>query len=401
MRWKQIQAILYPEPDSPKNPAIVIPACFHSTFPDDCQIAWGEKVILPWIHKHFLDMYGRNMSGNYPEGQVLPNYYNSYPNSFGPIRNNIEKFLYPALLILAVIGSLPCIVILLKFSHSVWSTCLYLAILLFVNLVKLFLHCGNDWYYALHEKDIFIELQVTSNSICKVSSFLTGFALYMASWTMVASVIELLIMVRFPSRLYQMCTRDRANSVVLLITVLLTFINLHYFWTWALTMPEDMMEFKDAGPVCHTNKLDQTSEDFNDNIAPVINFLLVKLIPCIIVCVCLIIVIITNYKRRKQLNDETESLLGKYFMDPSAMFEMQKVTIAIAIWFLLVHSYGIVIDLVSKFTDLPYNVLDVLDFAQHFLRYLFYSLEPWLFFLLSKKVRYVIDTILQNHFLEN
>ena len=338
------------------------------------------------------------MTESYPDDYLLPDYPLDYPDpAYWHTKTEIQKILYPILLVLAVLGAVPCIIILFKFSYSVWSTSLYLAILIFCDILLLFMHCGGAWYFAMYRISITTELLSMSDAVCKVLSFVMNFVRHMSSWSMTAAAIELVIMVRFPAKLYKMCTREKANSVVLLMTVLLTFINLHYFWTWEVTQPGDMtgVEYPIDQPLCHMNKLDKGSEEFTTNVAPVIDFCVKYLIPVLVTTICVFIIILTKLEKPgHHPKEDSDSLLGKYFMDTSAMQEMQLVTFVICVWFAIAEGYALIIDLLYKFINfdhIDYLILDSLQFCKNLLDFLFYSLKPWIFFLLSRRVRQSID----------
>ena len=215
-----------------------------------------------------------------------------------------------------------------KYSRNVWSTCLYMAIILGMDLIKLYVECGNDWYQKIHDdlENLSVEILLISNAVCKVYTFLYNLIIHSSSWLTVAVGIEMMISMRFPLRIYKMCTRDRAMSVILLILVLLISLNLHFFWTFGLTIPGDDVSIQ----ILLCTYINELSNDFRDYIWPLIDFFIADLIPLLILSVCVIITVPSIINKQHKA-EELDNLLQKYFLDTKALHEMKKSILVITL----------------------------------------------------------------------
>ena len=49
--WKDINLILYPDPELTRLPPVIIPQCQWKLFERSCEKVWAKQVILPWLQQ--------------------------------------------------------------------------------------------------------------------------------------------------------------------------------------------------------------------------------------------------------------------------------------------------------------------------------------------------------------
>lgn len=75
-------------------------------------------------------------------------------------------------------------------SHEVLSTCVYLLALGFMDLIVLYVHCGNTWLTSLTGFDLNLVLMNYSEVICKAYPFALDFVRQMARWLIAATATD-------------------------------------------------------------------------------------------------------------------------------------------------------------------------------------------------------------------
>ncbi|KAH3840072.1 hypothetical protein DPMN_113514 [Dreissena polymorpha] len=111
----------------------------------------------------------------------------------------VEKFMhyfyvivFPYVLLFGTVGNCLSIVLMRRYSGSVWSTCGYMPFVCFMELIKLYVECGNDWLKKLYnnEYNLSEQILIMSNSVCKVYSFVFYLIVQEKERIMVAVAIE-------------------------------------------------------------------------------------------------------------------------------------------------------------------------------------------------------------------
>ncbi|KAH3840067.1 hypothetical protein DPMN_113509, partial [Dreissena polymorpha] len=161
-----------------------------------------------------------------------------------PVENFMHYFyiiVFPYFLLFGTVGNCLSIVLMRRYSGSVWSTCGYMPFVCLIDLIKLYVECGNDWLKKLYNDEYNLSEQILdmSNSVCKVYSFVYHLIVQEKEWIMVAVAIETAIASKRPTLIYRMCSRERGNAIMLFISVMLISLNLHFFWTYGLVKPGD------------------------------------------------------------------------------------------------------------------------------------------------------------------
>ena len=303
------------------------------------------------------------------------------------------KYLYiivfPYFLLLGTIGNLISLLLMKKYSRNVWSTCLYMAILLPMDTLKLYVECGNDWYKKIHDdlENLSVQILLISNAVCKVYTFVYNLVIHESVWLMIAAAIEMTISMRSPLRIYKMCTRERATSVILLISVLLISLNLHFFWTFGLTIPGDDPSIR----ILLCTYINELSNDFRDYIWPLIDFFIADLFPLLILTICVILTV-PGINKKKNKSTELDKLLQKYFLDTKALYELK-----LALFFVIICNAFILLCRVAEngilymadkdVLELEYQEVDLIKGIFRTLYYIYLSHKIFIFCLFCSKFR--------------
>ena len=302
------------------------------------------------------------------------------------------KYLYiivfPYFLLLGTVGNLISLILMRSYSRNVWSTCLYMAILLPMDTIKLYVECGNDWYNKIHEDivNLSAEILLISNAVCKVYTFVYNLIIHESVWFMIAAAIEMTISMRTPLKIYKMCTRDRATSNILLISVLLISLNLHFFWTFGLTIPGDDPNIR----IILCTYINELSNNFRDYIWPLIDFFIADLFPLLILTICVILTV-PSIKNKGNKSEELNDLLQKYFLDTKALHELKLAMFVVIICnaFVLlcrVVEYGIM-NVSNDVIDLEFQQIKLIKGIFRTIYYIYLSHKIFIFSLFCSKFR--------------
>ncbi|KAK7505692.1 hypothetical protein BaRGS_00002963 [Batillaria attramentaria] len=247
----------------------------------------------------------------------------------------LQTFLYPFLLLLGTVGNLVSMVILRQLSIHAWSSCLYLSVLCPVDLAVLYIRCGSPWLTIIFGVNPSLKLMNSSDAMCKTMVFVTDLFLQMWPWLMVALAIELMIATRFPLKTYHMCTRERARAIVLLITILLVCLNLHFFWTWSV--PTDQ----------GCRYTDEFALEFQNEIWPAITMMVKCVLPLLAAGICFSISVISLIRGGRAAHSSYEPILKKYFLDLQALKQLKHVALILTLLFLIVKTYELGMEVLS------------------------------------------------------
>lgn len=238
----------------------------------------------------------------------------------------------PTVIALGTLGNLLSAFILFKLCQKVLSTCLYLFVVTFIDLIVLYVKAGNDWVLHLTQYNVQRVAMFSSNSICKIFPFVTNFALHLGIWLLVAMATETTIVTLQRDKLLRACVVERARAVILLIIVLLVCINAHCFWTFALQadeksgLPEDI--------ICTNARQGHVNETFRRIVWPVIDMVVSNLFPFFTIFACTVI-IITRRVRGKNFTREEQNVWKSYKLDAAAAKDFQTSILVLCIFYLV------------------------------------------------------------------
>ncbi|XP_046544180.1 uncharacterized protein LOC124254303 isoform X2 [Haliotis rubra] len=292
-----------------------------------------------------LDSPGTNVSG-------MADYYDYpgslYENPCGKdflnqselkVSNIIQRYIFPIILFIGTVGNLTSIRYLHNLSVNVWSTCLYLTVLSLIDLVTLYVDCGNKWFKIVSGINLSVKISETSGAVCKVYPFIFQFFLHLSPWIVVSTSVELTIASKFPHLTYKMCTRERAKAVMLLTTVLLLCLNMPYFWTYGLVKYAETPD--NVITVCVY--IEEFSEYFRDTIWPFINLAVGHIAPLLVVTACFFITISSYLKS----DSACKVKLEKYFMDLKSLQQLKVTFIIICLFYVIVVTMKILLVIVN------------------------------------------------------
>ena len=246
----------------------------------------------------------------------------------------IYVYVSPFLLLLGTIGNLFSLTVMLRLSQQVFSSCVYLAILASVDLVVLYMRCGNDWLKNAVQVDLSNMLMVTSQSICQVYPFVFNFIFHLSKWMLVSLAIEGFIATKYPERVQAMCTLSRAKAVSLLLTVLLVCVNIHYFWSYKLNELKDSEHHN--GFLCTFAKHGhQYSEEFQEIIWPILDLLIGEVVPYCVVIACGSIMFVQMVKGKHKGDKQHQQWRKRYQLNSGAMDELKVTVLVVCVFYLL------------------------------------------------------------------
>ncbi|CAC5412347.1 unnamed protein product [Mytilus coruscus] len=190
-------------------------------------------------------------------------------NVYDKIENGLSRYLYVVFLLVGTFGNLSCVYGLSQYCRTAWSVCFYLVLSMLFGLIELYIYCGNLWFLSLTDKNLTLEINILSNAVCKVYNFVTTVLLYFNSWVMVAISVETMITIVYPHRCIKCVQLNEQGQLYFLITVLVVCLNLHYFWTIGLSLPETNPDVDHR--MCHNNYQPQLSDEIT-LIVPLLEF---------------------------------------------------------------------------------------------------------------------------------
>lgn len=274
---------------------------------------------------------------DYYDEEYLWNFYEDYFGVSFPekdIANKIYLYISPLLLLLGTLGNIFSVIVLRKLSRKVMSTCLYLAVLSIVDLIVLYTRCGNDWLTNVSKIDLSNRLMVYSESICKVYPFVFNFIVHLSRWLIVAMTIEAFIAIKYPPKMSHMCTEERARAVILLLTVLLVCVNLHFFWSYELVGLNELA--LPPGLFCTFAKHGhQHSEEFQEIIWPIMDLMVAEILPYVTVITCCIIMAVQIARGRHHGDKHHQAWQRKFMLDSNAIEQLKLTYLVICLVFFL------------------------------------------------------------------
>ena len=270
----------------------------------------------------------------------------------------IYIYVSPFLLLLGTVGNLLSLVVMYRLSHQVLSTCIYFCLLSIVDLLVLYTRCGNEWLANITNFDLSNVLMVSSESVCKVYPFVFNFIFHLSKWLMVCVAIEGFISTRYPHKADKMCNLSRAKAVVLLLTVILVCVNIHYFWSFELIFVKELHD-PNAFFCTFAKHGHQQSEFFQIAIWPVLDLLIAEILPFIIVIICGTIMLVQIVKGKHRGDLEHQQWRLRYKLNSYAIDQLQITILTVIIHFLILtlpkFIYVIFNYIVNKYALIDYS----------------------------------------------
>ena len=160
----------------------------------------------------------------------------------------------PLLLVSATVGNLLAFIVMRRLYHEVHAHCVYLAIAAVLDTVILYIRCGNEWLKSVtpDERDVSFDIMHSSTVACKTYTFAMDFVNKLNYWLLVCLAVETYVSTRRAAseatsaassagtcKTTISAALSRTRAIILLVIVLLSCLNVHYFWTWDKVAPMD------------------------------------------------------------------------------------------------------------------------------------------------------------------
>lgn len=314
-------------------------------------------------------------------------------------------YVSPWLLFFGTLGNVLSYIIMHKMSSHVWSTCLYMSVIPMVDLVILYVECGNNWIIRLSKSTINISqfLVVSSNAVCKVYTFLFNFILHLSAWLIVAMLGECVLSVRFTRQTPRLCTREHTRAVILLITVLLICVNIQYFWTYGVIRGDPKFHLA----LC--TYIREWAEFFGGTIWPTINTTIGHLLPILVTLILCLIISLTYVRmvlspKFRRFQDARNEALYQQMLDPIAFQEFQGTILAVGFAYLLLMSPQLCLFIyryiLFNCIQIEYTMkldaqLQLFAAICHMLRYIFLSIKFAIYYISSRRFQREFRQIVQ------
>ena len=268
-----------------------------------------------------------------------------------------------------------------------------------MDTIVLLVRCGDDFLQEFDKIELNRQLLVFSDSTCRVYPFVFNFIFHLDRWLLVAVAIEGVLSVKYPNKVEKFCSLDRARAVILLLTVILVTVNLHYFWSFSLE-PLDY-----SGKKCDFPSYGhQHSEEFQEIIWPIMEILVSEIFPRTAAFACAIIMAVKIYKGHHVGSKEHQAWQAKFTLDSRAIDQLKVLIMVVSFIFvfLTLPKFGYlifryleengVIDIVNDtgFVDSSANVDALVHAIFSNLDYMFFSLKFFVYIAVSRRFRYRI-----------
>ena len=141
------------------------------------------------------------------------------------------KFGSPILIVLGTVGNFLAVVTLQsRLFKSSTSTSFILTILALCEILIMYMSLLRTYLDAVYG----IKIRSYSMFGCKFHTFLTYLSRQLASWTLVLLTVERFISVHFPFKCKQLCSRKRIVLAWLVIALVLSACDFHFFFSVAI-----------------------------------------------------------------------------------------------------------------------------------------------------------------------
>ena len=276
---------------------------------------------------------------------------------------------------------------------------MYLAVLAVTDTIILIFGCGDDWLKEFNKMEVNNQVLIFSDSTCRVYPFIYNFIFHLNRWLIVCLAVEGLISVKYPNKVEKFCSLDRARAIILLLTVILVTINIHYFWSFHLEKFAETANL--PGKVCYfPTYSNQHSEEFQKVIWPVLEVLVSEILPRTAVFGCAVIMAVKIAKGDYVGSKEHQAWQAKFTLDSQAINQLKVLVMVVSFVyvFFTLPKFGY---LIFKYLE-ENNVIDIVEdseFEISFLRealvhaivsnldYMYLALKFLVYFSVSRRFR--------------
>ena len=270
-----------------------------------------------------------------------------------------------------------------------------------MDTIILIVRCGDDWLQEFDKIELNNRVLVFSDSTCRVYPFVFNFIFHLDRWLIVTLAVEGVLSVKYPNKVERFCSLDRARAVILLLTVLLVTVNLHYFWSFHLEKYSDSVVGFDSQKCDFPSYGNQHSEEFQEVIWPIIEILVSEILPRTVVFICALVMAIKIIRGHHVGSEEHQAWQAKFTLDSLAIDQLKVLimTISFLFVFLTLPKFGY---LIFKYLE-ENSVLDIVgdsEFEASFridamihaivsnADYMFHSMKFFIYIAVSRRFRY-------------
>lgn len=289
------------------------------------------------------DFYG------YDDYEGYFNYYSDYLYEYLPETSAalfISRYMLPLLLLFGTFGNPLAFIAMYRLSREVSSACVYLAVLAVVDILVLYRRCGNDWLVQITGTDLSQKVLSYSSTTCKVFSFVWSFVDHLSTWLTVTVAVEGFSITMWPNRLAKMGTRCKAKDIIILLTVLLTLHNVHYFWSFDLVVL-DILGPNTAFCTFSDANFDNTYIDAFRNAWPLMNLLVGDVVPYLVVLICGMMMLVRIGRGRHRGNARHQAWRARYVMDPAALDQIALLCLILSLSYLVLVLPKVIFSIVT------------------------------------------------------
>lgn len=291
------------------------------------------------------------------------------------LMTDVSKYLWivlsPILFVVGVTGNLLTIGVLKRIKFHKKPPYFFLFVLALSDIMVLCVGLSRYWI----RETFLVDVRTLSNFGCKVNLFCIYWSMQVSSWILVCVVLERCIKTNFPLRYPRLVTMPRCIMLVLFLTVFLSGVDLHYFWT--------------NGLISEDSEIDCTSLtvgyfNFEEFIFTYVDFCVLSAIPFLLMIgmnMFIIRVIRRSREFRKSTvrNKSTNKKLKKFDVKLTRMLVSTSVyfllaTLPISIYF-IVDSYQTDLDnRDSAKMDVVWTVSYLVQFSNYTINFFLYNL---------------------------
>ncbi|KAK2151997.1 hypothetical protein LSH36_342g00000 [Paralvinella palmiformis] len=206
----------------------------------------------------------------------------------------------PVQLLIGFVGNALCVYVSYVAVDVITPIAAYAAILASVDSAILIVDVGSEWLTLVFDADLNRDVISRSDTTCKTFYFVRHFLLHLASWLMVCVAIELLRLTR-NRKLLNYFRGERIVDTFVLLLVVLSTLNVHYFWTYGVSSVQFKLSTSDgaSGALCTfvAKNLQGYYEDEScQHILDQLHWVIADIVPIVIVTVSLVLIRHTRAK---------------------------------------------------------------------------------------------------------
>ena len=238
---------------------------------------------------NFTEVLNRTNDTGDVENLTMPGAHEE-TNHLEQLTYNIRIVVLPILCAIGFVGNSLTMLILCRRKNRASSTSVYFLFLAVFDTLTIITGNFSVWIFAMWD----FRLRAINTATCKLHVFFTYLCIHMSTWILVLLTCERVLSVVRPHRVKILCTRKKSIISLMLTTLVLTSINLHFLF--GMTHRYSPITAFYCHGITHNYNI------FLDKIYPIIDFCVAFAIPCPIIVVGNLIIItkLSSISRQRQ-----------------------------------------------------------------------------------------------------